>query len=211
MPEYALSMRTGPTPGKSYPISGEMVTIGREPGNSIVINDAEISRRHARMTFQGGFYILEDLGSTNGTFVNGLKLSAPHPLHGGEVVSFGEQISCVFEITQEVDPDATMISSAAKPVVPQAVPVAPQPVQAVAEPVSAPVSSYAGRVPVGPEPVVEEPAPPKKGLGSAKIALIVIAIVILCIFCFCLGVFWFIDANNMWCNFLPFLFGSACP
>jgi pSer/pThr/pTyr-binding forkhead associated (FHA) protein len=85
----------------------ESFTIGREPGNGIVINDPEISRKHSRMWLQGTTYSIEDLGSTNGTFVNGVRLSAPHSLRPGEVVALGEQISLVFEAVVS-DPNATM-------------------------------------------------------------------------------------------------------
>ena len=69
--QFQLIMRSGPTPGASFILEGEQLTVGRDATNEIVINDSEISRRHARLTFQGGKYVLEDLGSTNGTFVNG--------------------------------------------------------------------------------------------------------------------------------------------
>ena len=97
--QYQLIMRSGPTPGAAYTLEGDQITIGRDSTNGITINDAEISRRHARLTFQGGKYILEDLGSTNGTFVNGQRLAGPRVLKPGEVVSFGEQIVLVFEAT----------------------------------------------------------------------------------------------------------------
>ena len=52
--QYQLIMRSGPTPGAAYMLEGDQITIGRDLTNGIVINDAEISRRHARLTFQGG-------------------------------------------------------------------------------------------------------------------------------------------------------------
>src|SRR5688572_1867927 len=107
--QYQLIMRTGPTPGAAYTLEGDQLMIGRDSTNEIVINDAEISRRHARLTFQGGKYVLEDLGSTNGTFVNGQRLAGPRVLKPGEVVSFGEQIVLVFEATH-FDAGATMVS-----------------------------------------------------------------------------------------------------
>ena len=95
--QFQLIMRSGPTPGAAFTLEGDQLTIGRDSVNEVVINDAEISRRHARLTFQGGKYVLEDLGSTNGTFVNGQRLAGPRVLKPGEVVSFGEQIVMVFE------------------------------------------------------------------------------------------------------------------
>ena len=56
--QFQLIMRQGPTPGATFPLEGDQITIGRDPSNGIVINDAEISRRHARLTFQGGKYVL---------------------------------------------------------------------------------------------------------------------------------------------------------
>src|SRR5512139_3096417 len=128
--QYQLIMRSGPTPGAAFMLEGDQITIGRDPTNSITINDAEISRRHARLTYQGGKYVLEDLGSTNGTFVNGQRLAGPRVLKSGEVVSFGEQIVLVFEVTS-MDAGATVVSpraSAAVPSVPRPLtPVPPPP------------------------------------------------------------------------------------
>jgi len=202
MPEFQIVMRAGPTPGKVYPVSGESFTIGREPGNGIVINDAEVSRKHARMAQQGTTYTIEDLGSTNGTFVNGIRLTGPHVLRPGEVIAFGEQISVVFETVPVSDPNATMLH-AAKPMPEQA--AAP-----VSKPVSQPIPSIAGQVPAGPEPVT--PAP-KKG-GSRTIIIVVLVLLVLCICCSCLTFFWWVDSGSRWCQVLPFLvplFGGACP
>jgi predicted component of type VI protein secretion system len=118
--QFQLIMRSGPTPGAAFTLEGDQLTIGRDSTNEIVINDAEVSRRHSRLTFQGGKYVLEDLGSTNGTFVNGQRLAGPRVLKAGEVVSFGEQIVLVFEAVN-IDPGATMVSPRAA-----AVPVSPR-------------------------------------------------------------------------------------
>src|SRR5690242_21354060 len=109
MAQFQFVMRSGPTPGVTFPLEGDQLTIGRDANNGVAINDAEVSRRHARLTFQGGKYVLEDLGSTNGTFVNGQRLAGPRVLKSGEVVSFGEQIVLVFEATN-IDAGATMVS-----------------------------------------------------------------------------------------------------
>ncbi|MBV5350513.1 FHA domain-containing protein, partial [bacterium] len=77
-------MRSGPTPGVTFPLEGDQLIIGRDSSNSVAINDAEISRKHSRLSFQGGKYVLEDLGSTNGTFVNGQRLAGPVVLKPGD-------------------------------------------------------------------------------------------------------------------------------
>jgi predicted component of type VI protein secretion system len=207
MPEYQIVMRAGPTPGKVFPVSGESFTIGREPGNGIIINDAEISRKHARMSQQENTYTIEDLGSTNGTFVNGVRLTAPHALRPGEVIAFGEQISVVFEAVVVADPNATMLH-AAKPA------PAPAPeTSSVSSPISQPVPSFAGQVPAGPEPVT--PAPKKR--SSTTMIIVILLIVVLCVFCCCLAAFWWIDSDptgGRWCQIAPFLvtaMGGTCP
>lgn len=189
--QFQLIMRSGPTPGAAFILEGDQMTIGRDSTNEIVINDAEISRRHSRLTFQGGKYVLEDLGSTNGTFVNGQRLAGPRVLKAGEVVSFGEQIMLVFE-ANTVDPGATMISPRAT-----AVP-------SISRPVSAPPpppAEYAGSIPSSPAPVSFAPA------KKTNITPIIIGVGVLFLVCICGSILWYIDANFLWCTFFPFLGG----
>jgi predicted component of type VI protein secretion system len=176
----------GPNPGKSYDLTQDELTIGRDVSNHIVINDPEVSRRHAKLTSQTDGYIIEDMGSTNGTFVDGQRLMGPHVLRHGETVMLGEKVSLVFE-SFGFDPDATMIGGSAGAATPQAdvdtfrVPPSPQPsyepppiprtevVPQVeeyqpAEPAYQPAfpeqpPAYSGQIPPGPvEPQVVEPS-----------------------------------------------------
>lgn len=190
MAQYQLIMRSGPTPGATFALEGDQLTIGRDSSNEITINDAEVSRRHARLTFQGGKFVLEDLGSTNGTFVNGQRLAGPRVLKAGEVVSFGEQIVLVFEAST-FDPMATVASPRAA-----AVPSASRP----PTPPPAPAQQYAGSMPASPE---MESAPARK----SNTLPIVIGVGALLFVCVCGGVLWYIDSNFLWCTFFPFLGG----
>jgi len=192
--QFQLIMRTGPTPGAIFTLEGDQLTIGRDSTNEITINDAEVSRRHARLTFQGGKYVLEDLGSTNGTFVNGQRLAGPRVLKAGEVVSFGEQIVLVFEVVTN-DPGATMVSPRAA-----AVPSASRP----ATPPPPPPADYVGSVPASPvsSAPVSDPAPKR-----TNIMPVIIGVVVLFFLCICAGILWYIDANYLWCTFFPFLGG----
>ena len=135
--QFQFVMRSGPTPGATYSLEGDQLTIGRDSSNGVTINDAEISRKHARLTFQGGKYILEDLGSTNGTFVNGQRLAGPAVLKSGDVVSLGEQIVLMYDVLS-ADAGATVISS--RKSVPAPVVPPPAPAQMSAPP--PPLPSY---------------------------------------------------------------------
>jgi pSer/pThr/pTyr-binding forkhead associated (FHA) protein len=206
--QYQLVMHSGPTPGKIFPMEGDVITIGREAGNGIVINDAEVSRKHTQFVFQGGKYIVTDLGSTNGTFVNGQRLTGQHILQPGEVISLGEQINLLFESVLPVDPNATMMSpsrQAAVAPVPAPAP-RPQPV-----PQAAPPPAYAGQVPAGPAPAYVPPASPAKSNRT----LIIVAVVIVVLLCCCVGGAFAYDYLKLWCSpltswLVPAL-GGACP
>jgi hypothetical protein len=75
--------------GKSFSLS-ERITIGREPGNGIAIPEPYVSARHAVIYQSGGSYWVEDLGSTNGTYVNGLPVKEPTLLTSGDDIYVGK-------------------------------------------------------------------------------------------------------------------------
>ena len=87
-----LVIEQGPEPGQIFSLGNAPQTIGRSANNGIVINDAEMSRRHAQITPQGGSYVVEDLGSTNGTFVNGIRQNQPTTLKHGDSIEFGDTV-----------------------------------------------------------------------------------------------------------------------
>lgn len=119
---FQLNMKSGPTPGKIIQLVKPEISLGRDLGNEIVISDADVSRKHARLVMQGEGYLLEDLGSTNGTFVNGVRLSAPQALQSGDLVKLGETIELVYE-QPGFDGQATVLAGQAgafSPTVPAA-------------------------------------------------------------------------------------------
>lgn len=79
-----------PQPGleESYPIEGEQTTLGRHPSNDIVVALESISRFHARIDSRGEFFILQDLNSSNGSYVNGERVTQL-AIHNGDIVTFG--------------------------------------------------------------------------------------------------------------------------
>ena len=90
--QFQLVMRSGPTPGVVFPLESDQLTIGRDSANDVAINDAEVSRRHARLTFQGGKYVVEDLGSTNGTYLDRSRLTTPTPIPLGAPIRIGKTV-----------------------------------------------------------------------------------------------------------------------
>lgn len=199
MSQFQFVMRSGPTPGVTFPLEGDQLIIGRDASSAIAINDAEISRKHSRLSFQGGKYVLEDLGSTNGTFVNGQRLAGPVVLKPGDVVSLGEQIVLMYDVVS-YDPGATIASPRAARVA--AAPVQQQPVvQPVVPPVQTPTPAYSS-------------APVKK----TNLVPFFIGGGVLLFICLCVVVFLVVDADPTgarWCTF-PFsiiarILGATCP
>ena len=73
-----------------YDVDKPTVTVGRQRTNNIVIDDPTVSRQHATIKLEGEQFVLYDLGSANGTFVDGERVREPVPLHDGSIVKFGE-------------------------------------------------------------------------------------------------------------------------
>ncbi|HUE95762.1 MAG TPA: FHA domain-containing protein [Longimicrobiaceae bacterium] len=86
--------------GDIHPLIEAQYTIGREAANEIAIKDASVSSRHARLTRTADGFLLEDLESRNGTFVNGERLTGKRVLANGDVVRFGKVI-LTFQLADE--------------------------------------------------------------------------------------------------------------
>lgn len=77
-----------PAPGAVFPLD-VVTTIGRAASSTVVLDDQFASNEHARLTFRGRSWHLEDLGSTNGTFVHGERIEGPVALVFGDEFSVG--------------------------------------------------------------------------------------------------------------------------
>ena len=156
-----LTVNAGTSPvGLSYP-DGTEITIGREIGNSIAPVAAEgLSRRHAKIVSRDGKWTIEDLGSTNGTFVNGKKIDSPAEIKPGDKISCGK-----FGIAVETLPapvaDIVPELPAAEPqkaVEPPPAPVAPLEKKNVS-PIVPAAAAPAAEAPAAAKPAAAKPAP----------------------------------------------------
>lgn len=78
--------------GSVFPLDGVSLDIGRDPGNPIALpNDTNVSRRHATLRNEGGQFVITDNDSSNGTFVNGVRIASqtPTPLRSGDEATIG--------------------------------------------------------------------------------------------------------------------------
>lgn len=87
-----IEICSGPSTGAIFPIRKQLVSIGRDLGNDLVIDSPEVSRFHADLQSSGGMVIISDRNSMNGTFVNGFELRGPHAIESGDQVMFGTTI-----------------------------------------------------------------------------------------------------------------------
>lgn len=206
---YQLVIRSGVGAGKVLPLEKSEMHVGRDVTNDLVISDEKVSRRHARLYSEGDQFVVEDLGSTNGTFINGARLSGPHLLRVGEQITFGETSIVSYERIGS-DPNATVVSTISGG--PSTAHAQPAPSAPAPAPVKAPPQSYiSSEVPLAREEfngshVQEVPAAKKK----SNSLLIVIIIIIALFICLCGVGFWMIDQNNLYCTIAPSLF-PGCP
>jgi len=85
-----LVVLEGPYSGRTFALSGPVVTIGREVGRDILLlTDSRASRNHARLTLEDNAYTIYDNNSSNGTYVNKVRVSA-QKLAPGDIISIGE-------------------------------------------------------------------------------------------------------------------------
>ena len=87
-----LVVTEGPLRGTTLPLTTSAILIGRAPSCTLVLDDDYSSSRHARIFPQGGQWFVEDLGSTNGTFLDTTKVERPTPIPAGAHVRIGQSV-----------------------------------------------------------------------------------------------------------------------
>ena len=102
-PLASLLVRNGAMKGRRLAVKVPVVNIGRADFNDVVISDPSVSTSHAKLQRRDDVWILSDLGSTNGTFVEGERLSGEVALGPGTTVKFGE-VAVLFEPLDDTAP-----------------------------------------------------------------------------------------------------------
>lgn len=163
-----LEVVAGNATGMSILVENELLMGRHAEGAGRLADDPEISRSHARVTVEdSGFCAVEDLGSTNGTFVNGLRLSGPQTLREGDTIELGATTLVVRELPAvAADQGAEAPSAPQQTVVPGVTPGEPATdptAEAAASDASAPSDDPATSEAPDPGSVVAAPTPEEPG------------------------------------------------
>jgi pSer/pThr/pTyr-binding forkhead associated (FHA) protein len=105
-PLAALALIAGPRYGEELPVAKPVVTVGRAAGSDLLLDDDSVSAAHARLEWDMGSWRITDLGSTNGTAVEGIKLAPniPTPLPYGATVRVGG-VKLQFREVEQANPE----------------------------------------------------------------------------------------------------------
>lgn len=165
-----MLVRSGTLKGQRIQLRAPVINIGRADYNDVVLPDESVSTSHAKLQRREGVWILTDVESTNGTFVDGERVQGDAPLAPGAMVRFGD-VQLVFEPTDDAMGVAkgggTKMIEAFKAPAPK--PAAPAPAPKAAAPAPpAPPAKAAAKRPV-PPPVAE-----KKGKGCGASAAVLL-------------------------------------
>jgi uncharacterized protein YraI len=133
-PQLQLVVHAGPLAGKGYPITGDTLTFGRGSENDIVLDDTQVSRNHARLIRQADEVIIEDLGSTNGTLVNGKPVVGQQMLQPADIISIGSSVFGVKGFSAPQTIGVTQISMDKKPLPSTVAPPPPAPPRVASPP-----------------------------------------------------------------------------
>jgi predicted component of type VI protein secretion system len=148
--ELSLEIVEGPEAGRQVPL-GEPLVIGRSQDAQVVLADDQVSRKHARVSPHGAQAVVEDLGSSNGTWLNGNELHMPATLAPGDELRVGVTVLELRSLAQ-----IAAQPSAVRPVPPAIAAEAPAPPQAAP--------------PLTPPPVPAGAPPPAPGFAATPLA-----------------------------------------
>ncbi len=233
--EALLVVERGPVPTTRIPLQSEQLTIGRSAGNDLVLADPEVSRRHIRIVRRADGFAVEDTGSTNGTFVNGQRITHLTLLQDGDTIDLGDTVRLRYMSASEpawVDDPNPVQDTAERPTQLYTSPVSPiqakpiQPSPPMASPAPRPAASAPRPAASAPQPspaytptpsyVTEEPRRGRRLIVGCGLLLALLLV--------CAGTFLILDAYDqgrlLYCGPMasffemilgPFGFAPLCP
>jgi pSer/pThr/pTyr-binding forkhead associated (FHA) protein len=158
-PIASLLVRSGSLKGKRLTVRTPIVNIGRADYNDLVIPEPSVSSSHAKLQRREGIWVLSDLGSTNGTFVDGERVADETPLGPGAAIRFGE-VTTLFESTDDTTGIQQRVGTRMIPGMP----------------------AEATRTPTAPRRPIRAPAPEPKGVPRWVVAAVVLVVAGLILF-----------------------------
>lgn len=97
----------GPLEGAQFPIEAEGLTLGRDPDCTVVLDDSNVSRYHARLVFHNAAIWVQDVGSRNGVFLNEKRVVRHKQLSPGDELVIGEHVFTLDLRIREAEPSLT--------------------------------------------------------------------------------------------------------
>jgi pSer/pThr/pTyr-binding forkhead associated (FHA) protein len=181
-PLASFLFRSGELKGRRLPIKVPVVNIGRGDYNDVVIADPSVSTMHAKLQRRETVWILTDLGSTNGTFVEGERLTGETPLGPGSTLKFGD-VAALFEPLDESVPSGRPGSTRMMPRVdaeaPRPAPAPPaQPARQDAAPAVDPSSEPPRPRPRPRRPIHMAPPRPKSPSTLTVVGLVILVLIL---------------------------------
>lgn len=198
---YKIILESGPNAGAEFFLEKDELFLGRDANNDVVINDPEVSRRHARLVKQDDDYYFEDLGSTNGSFINDHRLSTLTLLRPDMKITIGERVILRYRMIL-ADKDATVVVKRRL-----------EEKEAIPPVITPPPAPVVTPVPQTPPPVVisSEAIAPKKFSKTTMILLIVIGVILI----FCVIPWIIMELTASYCNVFGGVFNliqpGSCP
>ncbi|MEE4193610.1 MAG: FHA domain-containing protein [Anaerolineae bacterium] len=195
---FTLTGTGGETIGQVYQGTGTIIVIGRQPECQIQINNNKISRQHTRLSNISGQWVVEDLNSANGTYVNGQRISGQMPIRNGDRLKLG---ALEFSFSSGGDLPATVIDVPQYQAPPQPFPPAPQPQYQQQPPPQQ--AYYPPPQPQPQQPVyVAMPAAEPKKKGRPCLVIFLIMLALLCIGSIIIGLIFGVQIYNEVMNLL---------
>jgi pSer/pThr/pTyr-binding forkhead associated (FHA) protein len=171
-PLASLLLRSGELKGRRLSIKVPVANIGRGDYNDVVIADPSVSTMHAKLQRREAVWILSDLGSTNGTFVEGERLTGETPLSPGTTIKFGD-VAALFEpLDESLRPERSDRTRLMERVVAEPAP-SPQPVTPAEPPAETPRARPRPR-----RPIHNAPPRPKSPSTLTVVGLVILVVIL---------------------------------